>query len=176
MIPSGKKRVYHFRRKSPEDYAIWFGGQMGLLSEQAKAGAVSRSRNLIERAVLAMIDTPAPTPEAEPEQVTPEQATPEDIEDSEEFPTDLSYDAMTLTELREECRRRGLVQYGTKAEVALRLRRDDEGIEEETTAESEAPDEESAAEEEPETPADEAAVTEVEENASAEQEPTATTN
>lgn len=172
MIPSGKERVYHFRRKTPEDYAIWFGGQMGLLSEQAKAGAVSRSRGLIEEAILAMIDTPAPAPKAEPE-----QATPEDIEDSEEFPTDLSYDAMTLTELREECRRRGLVQYGTKAEVALRLRRDDEGIEEETTAESEAPDEESAAEEEPETPADEAAVTEVEENAnSAEQEPIAETN
>ena len=171
MIPSGKERVYHFRRKSPEDYAIWFGGQMGLLSEQAKAGAVSRTRAVIEQAILAMIDTPAPAPEAEPE-----QAMPEDIEDSEEFPTDLSYDAMTLTELREECRRRGLVQYGTKAEVALRLRRDDDGIEEETTAESEAPDDESAAEEEPETPADEAAVTEVEENASAEQEPTATTN
>jgi hypothetical protein len=157
MIPSGKERVYHFRRKSPEDYAIWFGGQMGLLSEQAKAGAVSRTRAVIEEAILAMIDTPAPKAE-------PEQATPEDIEDSEEFPTDLSYDAMTLTELREECRRRGLVQYGTKAEVALRLRRDDEGIEEETTAESEAPDEESA-------------VTEVEENAnSAEQEPIAETN
>jgi len=170
MIPSGKERVYHFRRKSPEDYAIWFGGQMGLLSEQAKAGAVSRTRAVIEEAILAMIDTPVPKAE-------PEQATPEDIEDSEEFPTDLSYDAMTLTELREECRRRGLVQYGTKAEVALRLRRDDEGIEEETTAESEAPDEESAAEEEPETPADEAAVTEVEENAnSAEQEPIAETN
>lgn len=170
MIPSGKERVYHFRRKSPEDYAIWFGGQMGLLSEQAKAGAVSRTRAVIEEAILAMIDTPVPKAE-------PEQATPEDIEDSEEFPTDLSYDAMTLTELREECRRRGLVQYGTKAEVALRLRRDDEGIKEETTAESEAPDEESAAEEEPETPADEAAVTEVEENAnSAEQEPIAETN
>jgi hypothetical protein len=170
MIPSGKERVYHFRRKTPEDYAIWFGGQMGLLSEQAKAGAVSRTRAVIEEAILAMIDTPVPKAE-------PEQATPEDIEDSEEFPTDLSYDAMTLTELREECRRRGLVQYGTKAEVALRLRRDDEGIEEETTAESEAPDEESAAEEEPETPADEAAVTEVEENAnSAEQEPIAETN
>ena len=170
MIPSGKERVYHFRRKSPEDYAIWFGGQIGLLSEQAKAGAVSRTRAVIEEAILAMIDTPVPKAE-------PEQATPEDIEDSEEFPTDLSYDAMTLTELREECKRRGLVQYGTKAEVALRLRRDDEGIEEETTAESEAPDEESAAEEEPETPADEAAVTEVEENAnSAEQEPIAETN
>ena len=170
MIPSGKERVYHFRRKSPEDYAIWFGGQIGLLSEQAKAGAVSRTRAVIEEAILAMIDTPVPKAE-------PEQATPEDIEDSEEFPTDLSYDAMTLTELREECKRRGLVQYGTKAEVALRLRRDDEGIEEETTAEAEAPDEESAAEEEPETPADEAAVTEVEENAnSAEQEPIAETN
>jgi len=156
MIPSGKERVYHFRRKSPEDYAIWFGGQMGLLSEQAKAGAVSRSRPVIEEAILAML------PEKE--------ATPEDIEDSEEFPTDLSYDAMTLAELREECKRRGLPYSGTKAELALRLRRDDEDIEEETTAESEVPDDESAADEQPDAPDDESAVTEVEENASSGQE------
>tara|TARA_R100000152_G_C6779955_1_gene212139 strand:+ start:2124 stop:2615 length:492 start_codon:yes stop_codon:yes gene_type:complete len=163
MIPSGKERVYHFRRKSPEDYAIWFGGQMGLLSEQSKAGAISRSRAIIEEAILAMLSE--------------EEVTPKDIENSEEFPDELSYDAMTLAELRSECQRRGLPYSGTKAELALRLRRDDDGIEGETTAESEAPDEESAAEEEPETPADEAAVTEVEENAnSAEQEPIAKTD
>jgi hypothetical protein len=70
---------------------------------------------------------------------------------------------MTLVELREECKRRGLPYYGTKAEVALRLKRDDEGIEESTPT-PEAPDEESAAEEEVDAPADEAAATEVEMN------------
>jgi hypothetical protein len=77
---------------------------------------------------------------------------------------------MTLAELREECKRRGLPYSGTKAELALRLRRDDEDIEEETTAESEAPDDESAADEQPDAPDDESAVTEVEENASSGQE------
>ena len=77
---------------------------------------------------------------------------------------------MTLAELREECKRRGLPYSGTKAELTLRLRRDDEDIEEETTAESEAPDDESAADEQPDTPDDESAVTEVEENASSGQE------
>mgnify|MGYP004451044363 FL=1 len=76
---------------------------------------------------------------------------------------------MTLAELREECKQRGLPYSGTKAELALRLRRDDEDIEEETTAESEAPAD-AAADEQPDAPDDESAVTEVEENASSGQE------
>ena len=100
----------------------------------------------------------------------------EDIPNSEDFPAELSYDAMTLAELREECRARGLPVSGTKAELALRLKRDDEGITESAPT-PEAPDEESAAEEEVDAPADEAAATEVEMNAEdTEQEPTAETN
>ena len=65
------------------------------------------------------------------------------------FNIDTDYDSMTVAELRDICRDRGLTIRGTKAEVVLRLRRDDEGITEETQ-----PDDET------ETPAEEAAVTE----------------
>ena len=93
---------------------------------------------------------------------------PEDEEEEvvvEDNPfTEFDYDAMTVAELREICRERGLTVRGTKAEVTLRLRRDDDGIvEEETvqpdTSENEAPSEE-AAEETLDAPAEEAAVTE----------------
>ena len=100
----------------------------------------------------------------------------EDIPNSDDFPADLSYDAMTLAELREECVARGLPVSGTKAQLALRLKRDDEGITESTPT-PEAPAEEAAAEEEVDAPADEAAATEVEMNAEiAEQEPTTETD
>ena len=89
--------------------------------------------------------------------------TPEDIPDSEEFPTDLTYDSMTLKELKEECKTRGLPTSGTKSELALRLKRDDEGISE-SVAETPAPDEESAAEEPLDTPDEESAVTKVNED------------
>ena len=41
---------------------------------------------------------------------------------------DTDYDSMTVAELREECKSRGITVRGTKAEVVLRLRRDDEGL------------------------------------------------
>jgi hypothetical protein len=77
------------------------------------------------------------------------------------FNIDTDYDSMTVSELRDICRDRGLTIRGTKAEVVLRLRRDDEGITEETQPddETEAPVE-TAAEESSDAPAEEAAVTE----------------
>ena len=73
-------------------------------------------------------------------EATSDLAAPEDIGDSEDFPTELTYDAMTVKELQALCKDRGLPVYGTKAEIALRLKRDDEGISESTT-ETEAPEE-----------------------------------
>ena len=172
MIPTPRERVFHFRRKTPQGYGEWFAQRMGIKGEILIS---HRSRGLIEEAVLSLQSTykaevkidDIETNETE-ESVSP--VSPEEIPNSEEFPNDLSYDAMTLAELREECKRRGLPYSGTKAELTLRLRRDDEDIEEETTAESEAPDDESAADEQPDTPDEESAVTEVEENASSGQE------
>ena len=78
------------------------------------------------------------------------------------FDINTNYDSMTVRELQDICRERGLTIRGTKAEVVLRLRRNDEGITEDTQPddEAEAPAEEAAAEEESDAPAEEAAVTE----------------
>ena len=170
-MPTPRERVFHFRRKTPQGYGEWFAQRMGIEGDILIS---HRSRELIEETVLSVQSTykaevktdDLETNETE-ETVTP--VTPDEIPNTSEFPSDLSYDAMTLAELREECKQRGLPYSGTKAELALRLRRDDEDIEEETTAESEAPAD-AAADEQPDAPDDESAVTEVEENASSGQE------
>ena len=99
-------------------------------------------------------------------EVIPDQPADNNYEVAEESNpfTDFDYDAMTVAELRDICRERGLIVRGTKAEIILRLRRDDDGIVEEETVETdndetEAPAE-AAAEESSDAPAEEAAVTE----------------
>ena len=101
-------------------------------------------------------------PEAIPDQ--PADNNYEVAEESNPF-TDFDYDAMTVAELRDICRERGLTVRGTKAEIILRLRRDDDGIVEEETVETdndetEAPAEEAAAEESSDAPSEEEAATE----------------
>lgn len=109
-------------------------------------------------------------PEEEPDAVTdeeqpdvPEEEESEDmiVPEADNPFSEQDYDSMTVKELQEECRQRGLTIRGTKAEVVLRLRRDDEGIvEQETEDETEAPSEE-AAEVELDAPSEESeAVTE----------------
>ena len=77
---------------------------------------------------------------------------------------------MTVRELQAICKERGLTIRGTKAQVVLRLKRDDEGIVEEDTAESEteAPSEE-AADVELDAPSEEAATIGDENDADSEQ-------
>lgn len=167
-MPTPAEAVYNYRRKSREEYAIWFGKTIGLTSEESRPAATVGVRNAIE-AYLRNIS------KAKVDAIV-EESVEEDIPNSEDFPAELSYDAMTLNELREECASRGLPVSGTKAQLALRLKRDDEGITESIPT-PEAPDEESAAEEEVDAPADEAAATEVEMNAQdTEQEPTTETD
>jgi len=145
-MPTPSECTYKYRRLSNEDFAIWYGNALA---------AQHRLRKSIQTAIDALV--PAPVEEVvEVESV-------EDIPNTEAFPSDLSYDAMTLAELREECKNRGLAVSGTKAQLSLRLKRDDEGISESTT-ETEAPAE-AAAEVESDTPAEEAAVTNGETNA-----------
>ena len=48
--------------------------------------------------------------------------------DTNPFPTELQYDSLTVAELRNLCKERGLPVYGTKAEIVLRLKQNDEGI------------------------------------------------
>lgn len=73
---------------------------------------------------------------------------------------DVDYHSWTVRELQDECRERGITIRGTKSEVVLRLRHDDEGIlTQETEGETEAPSEE-AAEDLSDAPVDDTAATE----------------
>ena len=155
-------RAKNYAKFSHEEYALWYASQIGVTEGDIIAAGKKRSLGLIEEAVTALL--PIVVKEEVADEVTEtlyeatsDLAAPEDIGDSEDFPTELTYDAMTVKELKALCKERGLPVYGTKAELALRLKRDDEGISESTT-ETEAP-EESAAEVESDTPAEEAAVT-----------------
>lgn len=159
-MPTTSQAVYKFRRSTPEQYAEWYGTEIGLTAEQSKAGAVYRSRGLIEQTLNALLTPVEEVVEEVAEPLVEEPATVEEIPNSEDFPASLSYDAMTLAELKEECRVRELPVSGTKAELALRLKRNDEGISESTPV-SEAPVE-TAAEEEVDAPTDDVAATEVE--------------
>lgn len=191
-MPTPAESVYKYRRLSHTDYAIWYGGKLGLLATESAEAAVKRSRRLIEEELIAMAqavetdvieDTESENPAGDDAGLDDtdvgEADAPvpvEEIPNSEDFPAELSYDAMTLAELKEECRARGLPISGTKAELALRLKRDDEGITESAPT-PEAPDEESAAEEEVDAPDEESAATEVEIDAKiTEQEPTTETD
>ncbi len=91
------------------------------------------------------------------------------------FPEDLQqYDSLTVAELRALCKERGLPVYGTKAQIVLRLKQDDEGIIPEEEPES--PVVETALEGDSEAPTEEVAASIGEElneetNDSDEQEP-----
>lgn len=170
-------RAKKYGELSHEEYALWYASQIGVTEGDIVAAGKKRTLGLIEDAVAALLPTVVEEEVADEVtetvyEATSDLAAPEDIGDSEDFPTELTYDAMTVKELQALCKDRGLPVYGTKAEIALRLKRDDEGISESTT-ETEAP-EESAADVESDTPAEEAAVTNGEtndENNSSEQEP-----
>lgn len=187
---------HRYNRMTTQEYAAWFAEHIGLAEFDMAAVTRRRERGHIEFALNELLKaTAVGESDAIPQDASTEDSvgeglgvggeddgeavalveSVEDIPNSEDFPSDLSYDAMTLNELREECKRRGLPYYGSKAEVALRLKRDDEGITESTPT-PEAPAE-AAAEEEVDAPADEAAATEVEMNdETTEQEPTAATD
>jgi len=186
MMPALRERAKRFNRISKEDYLSWMSSRTGVVITHVP----SRERAHIDAAFEAALAVPEvveeqpawvdvaeevlaqsePEPEMQPD--VPEEApnegeaeeqpdVPEEAPTDSPFDVDIDYDSMTVAELRDVCRDRGLTIRGTKAEVVLRLRRDDEGITEETQPddETEAPAE-AAAEESSDAPAEEAAVTE----------------
>ena len=179
---------HHYNRKTPLEYAIWFAELQGI--EIDLDIDYSKNRGLIEGQVLGQIpkevfkpasevgvideESKGNTPVSDGEEVAEvseevesdsgeESITSEEIPNSQDFPESLSYDALTVKELKAECKSRGLPIYGTKAELALRLKRDDEGISESTT-DTETPVDETAVEDESDIPADNAAMTNGETN------------
>lgn len=190
MMPALRERAKRFNRVSKEDYLSWMSSRTGVeithvpSRERARIDAAFEAALAVPEVVEeqpAWVDAaeevlaqaePEPEPEPEMQPDVPEEVPTTIIEEEqpdvpEEAPTDspfgvdIDYDSMTVAELRDVCRDRGLTIRGTKAEVVLRLRRDDEGITEETQPddETEAPAE-AAAEESSDAPAEEAAVTE----------------
>ena len=81
-----------------------------------------------------------------------------EVETENPFPDEIQkYDSLTVAELKEVCKDRNLPVYGTKAELILRLKQNDEGIATDNEATEGSTEESVAPEEESEAPAEEAA-------------------
>lgn len=156
-----KTSFQQYRRMGAFGYARWLCENNGVEFSEEMIDLMDRhsiERWVIEQSSPAPADEPAPL--VEEEVVNP-------------FPTDLQeYDSLTVAELRALCKERGLPVYGTKAEIVLRLKQNDEGIIPEEEPESPA---EAALEGDSEAPTDEVAASNGEEtdeqNSGNEQEP-----
>jgi hypothetical protein len=141
-----KKSLQQYRRLGALGYARWVCETNGVEFDEVMVGLMdNHAIHAHVESLLAPVPAPAnePAPLVEEEVVNP-------------FPADIQeYDSLTVAELRALCKERGLPVYGTKAEIILRLKQNDEGIipeeEPESPAEaaldgdSEAPTEEVAA-------------------------------
>ena len=141
-----KKSLQKYRRLGALGYARWVCETNGVEFDEVMVGLMdNHAIHAHVESLLAPVPAPAnePAPLVEEEVVNP-------------FPADIQeYDSLTVAELRALCKERGLPVYGTKAEIILRLKQNDEGIipeeEPESPAEaaldgdSEAPTEEVAA-------------------------------
>ena len=102
------QRAKKYGELSYEEYALWYASEIGVTEGDIAAAGKMRSVELIEDAVTALLPTVdeqdvAEEPTEEVYEATSELATPEEIGDSEDFPTDLTYDAMTVKELQALC-------------------------------------------------------------------------
>lgn len=178
MMPAPRKRVWYFRRNGSEAYILWLSEQ---LNRSPPLGLEDYTRPAIDQHFVnnykpAWVEAAEKTMETTQEEVDTEyeekwQETKERMSNNWEpleMPfneTEIDYNSWTIRELQAECRQRGITIRGTKAEVVLRLRRDDEGLTTQTEDnETEAPSEE-AAEESSDAPSEEAVTPEVNENA-----------
>jgi len=176
MWPEDLERVQHYNRVSHADYVSWLLSKVDMPMRPSYLAL--RTREDIDTAVLSAIEV---HPKVEtPSWVEAAQETfdvveeVEEVEETEEVTetiapqdnpfADTDYDSMTVAELREECKSRGITVRGTKAEVVLRLRRDDEGLTQDPVEpdedEAEAPAEEAAADDSSDAPSEEEAATE----------------
>tara|TARA_R100000005_G_C4994845_1_gene201782 strand:+ start:407 stop:964 length:558 start_codon:yes stop_codon:yes gene_type:complete len=173
MLPDVRLRVYNYRRYSRAWYVSWLETHTGL--EFAEDVYRLPSRASIDEYVEGLlkpswveaaleVDGIDEVADAEPQEDSDD--TPDEVADAISPFTPNDYDSYTIRELQDICRQRGLTIRGTKAEVVLRLRRDDDGITEAQPDQSdtEAPSEE-AADESPDAPSEEAATEEVTNNA-----------
>jgi len=151
--------LQQYRRLGSLAYARWVCETNGVEFDEAMTELMdNHAIHAHVESLLAPADEPAPL--VEEEVVNP-------------FPADIQeYDSLTVAELRALCKERGLPVYGTKAEIILRLKQNDEGIIPEEEPESPA---EAALEGDSEAPTEEVAASNGEEtdeqNSGNEQEP-----
>jgi len=170
MVTKAQKKA-RYRKLGAKRYFNWLCDKLGIDLPEPES---EMRRRDIERIIEThaedpryippqeQVTQPEPEPEPEPEpQIAIEQPFVANV---------IEYSSMTVRELQAICKERGLTIRGTKAQVVLRLKRDDEGIVEEDTAESEteAPSEE-AADVELDAPSEEAATIGDENDADSEQ-------
>ena len=165
MMPRTKIRVLRYNRTDKLDYINWLITETELHHVTEEDFSYLNTRQDIDNAIMSHNKPTWVEAAEEVVEMVEEEEEEEEIivPDDSPFDEEMDYGSWTQKELQEECRQRGLTIRGTKAEVVLRLRRDDEGIvEQETEDETEAPFEESeAAEEELDAPSEESeAVTE----------------
>jgi len=115
-----KTSLNKYRRLGALGYARWVCQANGI--EFTEDMITLMDNHAVHAHVLTLLtpveevieDTPAPLLDKEP--INP-------------FNEDLTkYDSLTVAELRALCKERGLPVYGTKAQIVLRLKQDDEGI------------------------------------------------
>jgi len=120
-----KKSLIKFRRLGPVVYARWVCETNGVEFDDKMLNIMARHE--IESYVQDKLDNP-------PVETTEEEINPlvqEEVVNP--FPADVQqYDSLKVIELKELCKERNLPVYGTKAELILRLKQDDEGITTET--------------------------------------------
>jgi hypothetical protein len=189
-LPSAISRVRHYRRYGRDSYVTWLLEEVGLEEQDVPYHTRYEIDDFVENVmkpepswVEAAKEVVSKTPEevdAEYEEkweqakdaLSPSEEEEEEEEEvievaSQDNPfsdTEVDYNSWTVVELRAECKERGLPVYGTKAEIVMRLRRDDESVTQPEQDETEAPSEE-AVEESSDAPSEEAATEEVNENA-----------
>lgn len=120
-----KKSLIKFRRLGPVVYARWVCEANGVEFDDKMLELMARHE--IESYVQDKLDNP-------PVETTEKEINPlvqEEVVNP--FPADIQqYDSLKVIELKELCKERNLPVYGTKAELILRLKQDDEGITTET--------------------------------------------
>ena len=146
MLPDDLERVQKYNRVSHEDYVSWLLAKVDMPLRPVYLAI--RSREGVDLEILtqmALQDQPpwvdAAIEALEAEEVGEVEEVEEPIVVGDLQPeveetvvvqdnpfAEADYDSWTVAELREECKSRGITVRGTKAEVVLRLRRDDEDL------------------------------------------------
>ncbi len=137
-----KQSLQKYRRLGPLGYAKWMIKVNGL--DLVEADINCASNHTIHAAVADILNNPVEVVEEEINPLVQEEAPSPFVVD------EVQYDSLTVAELRELCKERGLPVSGTKAEIVLRLNQDDEGV-------TDGPTEEVAPEETPDAPTEEVA-------------------